>query len=81
MELHRKKKKKKGPPGKLERLDLKAASLIPEDLWPTPLHAISEGQSAVGTGATHASVCFPLWSCNELPFSTQQHRKQNIVPN
>lgn len=59
MELHR---KKRGPPGKLERLDLKAASRIPEDFWPTPLNAISEGQSAAGSRATHTSV-LPATSC------------------
>jgi len=71
--------KKKGPPGKLERLDLKAAPLIPEDLWPTLLNAISEGRSAVGSRATHTSVRAPPWHCSELLFSTGQHRRQNNV--
>lgn len=66
----KKREKERGPPGKLERLNLKAASLIPEDLWPTPLKAISEGQSAVGNRATPTSASDALWSCNEMPFCT-----------
>lgn len=64
----KKEKKKRGPPGKLERLDLKAASLIPEDLWPPPLNAIYEGQSDVGNRATHTRAHGALRSCIEMPF-------------
>lgn len=68
------KKKKRGPPGKVERLDLKAASLIPEASWPTLLDGISEGQSATAAGPP-TRVPAALGH----PFRTPQWRKLNHV--